>query len=70
METKRIDIEGKTKLSYSGIAARTDINKEYIISTNNRFEKYFKGNDILFNTDATCLRKNQIASKYERYKTT
>ena len=67
METKIIDIEGKTKLGYSGSVARTDINKQYTINTNNRFEKCFKGNDLFFNnnsnTDATCLRKKQIASK-------
>ena len=40
---KEIDIEGKIKLGFSGIAARGDINKEEnIVSTNNRLEKHCK----------------------------
>ena len=44
---KKISTKGKTKLGLSGIAAKSDINKEEdIISTNNRFEKYCKGNEF------------------------
>ena len=46
---KEIDIEGKIKLGFSGIVARGDINKEEdIVSTNNRLEKYCKGNEFFF----------------------
>ena len=41
---KEIDTEGKIKLDFSSIVARGDIYKEEdIISTNNRLEKYCKG---------------------------
>ena len=46
---KEIDTEGKIKLGFSGIVARGDINKEEdIVSTNNRLEKYCKGNELFF----------------------
>ena len=59
---KDIDTKGKIKLGTFGIATRSYINKEEdIISTNNRLEKNFKGNEFFFiddsNTDATCLKK-------------
>ena len=52
---KEIDTEGKIKLDFPGIVARGDINKEEdIVSTNNRLEKYCKGND------ASCLSKSKL----------
>ena len=45
---KQIDTEGKIKLGFSGIVARGDINKEEDINTNNRLEKYCKGNEFFF----------------------
>ena len=46
---KESDTEGKVKLGFSGIVARGDINKEEdIVSTNNRLEKYYKGNELFF----------------------
>ena len=62
---KEIDTEGKIKLGCSDIVARGDINKEeYIVSTNNRLEKYCKGNEFFFidnsNIDASCLNKSKL----------
>ena len=61
---KEIDNEGKIKLDFSGIVARGDINKEDIVSTNNRLEKYCKGNEFFFinnsNIDASCLNKSKL----------
>ena len=46
---KEIDTKGKIKLGFSGIVARGDINKEEdIVITNNRLEKYCKGNEFFF----------------------
>ena len=46
---KEIDTEGKIKLGFSGSVARGDLNKEEdIVSTNNRLEKYCKGNEFFF----------------------
>ena len=65
---KEIDIERKIQLGFSGIVARGDINKEeHVVSTNNRLEKYCKGNEFFFidnsNIDTSCLKQKQIASK-------
>ena len=62
---KEIDTEGKIKLGFSGIVARGDINKgEDIVSTNNRLEKYCKGNEFFFinnsNIGASCLNKSKL----------
>ena len=62
---KEIDIEGKIKLGFSGIVARGDINKEEdIVSTNNRPEKYCKGNEFFFidnsNITASCFNKSKL----------
>ena len=62
---KEIDTEGKIKLGFSSIVARGDINKEEnIVSTNNRLEKYCKGNESCFidnsNIDASCLNKSKL----------
>ena len=62
---KKIDTEGKIKLGFSGIAARGDINKEEdIVITNNRLEKYCKGNEFFFinnsNIDLSCLNKSKL----------
>ena len=62
---KEIDTEGKIKLGFSGIVGRGDINKEEdIVSTNNRLEKYCKGNEFFFmdnsNIDASCLNKSKL----------
>ena len=62
---KEIDTEGKIKLGFSGIVARGDINKEEnIVSTNNRLEKYCKGNESCFidnsNIDASYLNKSKL----------
>ena len=62
---KEIDTEGKIKLGFSSIVARGDINKEEdIVSTNNRLEKYCKGNEFFFidssNTDVGCLNKSKL----------
>ena len=58
---KEIATKGKIKLGFSGIAARGDINKEDIVSTNNILEKYCKGNEFFFidnsNIDPSCLNK-------------
>ena len=46
---KEIDTKGKIKLGFSGIVARGDINKEEdVVITNNRLEKYCKGNEFFF----------------------
>ena len=46
---KETDTKHKIKLVFSGIVARGDINKkENISSTNNRLEKYCKGNEFFF----------------------
>ena len=46
---KKIETKVKIKLGFSGIVARGDINKEEdIVSTNNRLEKYYKGNEFFF----------------------
>ena len=46
---KEIDTEGKIKLGFSGLVARGNINKEEdIVITNNRLEKYCKGNEFFF----------------------
>ena len=60
-----IDTKGKIKLGFSDIVARGDINKvEKIVSTNNRLEKYCKGNEFFFidysNIDANCLNKSKF----------
>ena len=65
---KEIDIEGKIKLGFSGIVARGDINKEEdIVSTNNRLEKYCKGNEFFFvdnnNIDESRLNKSKLYLK-------
>ena len=61
---KEIDTEGKIKLGFSGIVARGDINKEDIVSTNNRLEKYCKGNEFFFiddsNIDTSCLNESKL----------
>ena len=62
---KEIGTEGKIKLSFSGIVARGDTNKkEDIVITNNRFEKYCKGNEFFFinnsNIDVSCLNKRKL----------
>ena len=62
---KEIDTEGKIILSFSGIAARGDINKEEdIVTTDNRLEKYCKGNEFFFinnsNIDVSCLNKRKL----------
>ena len=62
---KEIDTEGKIKLGFSGIVARGDINKEEdIVITNNRVEKYCKGNEFFFiknsNIDVSCLNKSKL----------
>ena len=63
---KEIDTEGKIKLDFSGIVARGDINKEedIVIITNNRLEKYCKGNEFFFinnsNIDVSCLNKSKL----------
>ena len=61
---KEIDTEGKIKLGFSGIVARGNINKEDIVSTNKRLEKYCKGNEFFFidnsNIDASCLNKSKF----------
>ena len=62
---KQIDTEGKIKLGFYGVVARGDINKEEnIINTNNRLEKYCKGNEFFFidnsNIDASCLNKSKL----------
>ena len=61
---KEIDTEGKIKLGFSDIFARGDINKEDIVSTNNRLEKYCKGNEFFFidnsNIDASYLNKSKL----------
>ena len=61
---KEIDTEGKIKFGFSVIVARGDINKEDIVSTNNRLEKYCKGNEFFFidnsNIDASCLNKSKL----------
>ena len=61
---KEIDTEGKIKLGFSGIVAGGDINKEDIVSTKNRLEKYCKGNEFFFidnnNIDASCLNKSKL----------
>ena len=60
-----INSEGKIKWGFSGIVARGDINKEEdIVSTNNRLEKYCKGNEFFFidnsNTDGSCLNRSKL----------
>ena len=60
-----IDTEGKIKWGFSGIVARGDINKEEdIVSTNNRLEKYCKGNEFFFidnsNIDGSCLNRSKL----------
>ena len=62
---KEIDTEGKINLGFSGIVARDDINKEEdIVITNNRLEKYCKGNEFFFinnsNIDVSCLNKSKL----------
>ena len=58
-------VKGKIKLGFSSIFARGDINKEEnIVSTNNRLEKYCKGNEFFFvdnnNIDTSCLSKTKL----------
>ena len=65
---KEIETEDKIKLGFSGIAARGDINKEEnIVSTNNRLEKYCKGNEFFFvdnnNIDESRLNKSKLYLK-------
>ena len=61
---KEIGTKSKIRLGFSGIVARGDINKEDIVSTNNRLEKYCKGNEFFFidnsNIDASCLNKSKL----------
>ena len=62
---KEIDTERKIKLDFSGIVARGDINKEEdIVITNNRLEKYCKGNEFFFinnsNIDVSYLNKSKF----------
>ena len=62
---KENDTEGKIKFGFSGIVARGDVNKEEDIgNTNNRLEKYCKGNEFFFidnsNIDAICLNKSKL----------
>ena len=46
---KETDTKHKIKLWFFGIVATGDINKkENISSTNNRLEKYCKGNELFF----------------------
>ena len=63
IETK-IHTEDKIKLGFSGIVASGDINKEDVVSTNNRLEKYCKGNKFFFidnsNIYASCLNKSKL----------
>ena len=63
IETK-IHTEGKIKLGFSGIVASGDINKEDVVSTNNRLEKYCKGNKFFFidnsNIYASFLNKSKL----------
>ena len=51
-------------MDFSGIVARGDVNKKDIVSTNNRLEKYCKGNEFFFidnsNIDGTCLNKSKL----------
>ena len=52
-------------MRFSGIIAGGDINKEEnIVTTNNRLEKYCKGNEFFFidnsNIDASCLNKSKL----------
>ena len=54
---KEIDNEGKIKLGFSGIVARGDISKqEDIVSTNNRLEKYCKGNEFFLSIIAILMQ--------------
>ena len=60
-----IDAKSKIKLGFSGIVARDDINKEEdIVITNNKLEKYCKGNEFFFinnsNIDVSCLNKSKL----------
>ena len=61
---KEIDTKGKIKLGFSGIVARGDINKEDIVITNNRLEKYCKRNEFFFidnsNIELSCLNKSKL----------
>ena len=62
---KEIDTEGNIKLGFYGIVARVDINKEEdIVITNDRLEKYCKGNEFFFiknsNIDVSCLNKSKL----------
>ena len=62
---KEIDTEGKIKLGFSGFVGGDAVNKEAdIVSTNNRLEKYCKGNEFLFidnsNIDASFLNKSKL----------
>ena len=60
---KEIDTEGKTKLGFSGIVARGDINKEDIVSTKNRLEKYYKGNKFFFINNSNIDASSQLAQR-------
>ena len=60
---KEIETEGKTKLVFSGIVARGDINKEEnFVGTNSRLENHC--NEFFFiensNNDASCLNKSKL----------
>ena len=62
---KEIDTKSKIKLDFSGIVARGDKNKEEDFAiTNDRLEKYCKGNELFFinnsNIDVSCLSKSKL----------
>ena len=62
---KEIGTKGNIKLGFSGIVARGDKNKEEDFAiTNNRLEKYCKGNEFFFinnsNIDVSCLNKSKL----------
>ena len=61
MATINVYPEGKRQLGYSVIAARSDINKEDIFSTNNSLKNIVK-ELLLFinnsNANTTCLQTN------------
>ena len=54
----------KIKLGFSGNAARDDINiEEDTFSTNNRLEKYCKGNEFFFIDDSNIDACNLLKQK-------
>ena len=61
MATINVYTEGKRQLGYSVIAARSDINKEDVFSTNNSLKNIVK-ELLLFinnsNANTTCLQTN------------